>query len=40
MWLGLRAVFVTAAILYVAAALLTVIGLPPVPDEKQHQARS
>jgi DHA1 family multidrug resistance protein-like MFS transporter len=27
MWLGLRAVFVTAALLYLAAALLTVMGL-------------
>lgn len=37
MWLGLRAVFVTAALLYLAAALLMAVGLSPVSDQSQKQ---
>jgi len=35
MWLGLRAVFVTAALLYLAAALLSVMGLSRIPARGQ-----
>ena len=38
MWLGLRAVFITAASLYLAAALLMVMGLPRVSDTSQEKA--